>query len=771
MTWTPGRRVVIAIGLSLAMCVVIAALFPRVYLANDDIGFTEYLRKNTFTPWISPILSRGFGFAYQEAPGVPWYGLYQYALIVATGAVLIHTCTELIDQRPGAGQIATWVGAVVIGASHAILVIGITWTTVSISALGTAAAAFVAHAQICQADDRPVSRLRAVVYGLVFVSGYMLRLQGLGAVAVALVPLVAWAAWWFARRRALPRPTAVLGFVAPFVLVFAIQDHTPTAKVEDMTWFNRFNNERGKIHGHTAFEGLDTRAPQLLARAGWTLEEYRDFTSWLIIDEDDYPIDKVERLLATGGVPEELTPAWGYRQLRGIYDDSTAAVCLFLCMVAAGVVLALLEVIPRARSLAFCLGYLGFLIAVPLWMSAHFRFPQRVSLAFYTVAALGVFLYLARTIADRPDDADRPLPRPLRAGAIAIAACLLGWAWHLAGWVNRTNPWPYRAELQALEDRVAARGGFVFVYVQAGLVELDPLRAEPRSYDGLQGGWGTFSAVWYETIHRLGVRRGADLLRAMVDNPEAYLLAPVGASGVLEDWIHRKVHDDSVRLALVDGAAFRGGGRPELYRLVTAPLARGSEEWRARARDEWAAAEALPGPPSVSGLAFHPVPLAAPYEPHVSSLRNPPARIRLEPIDGGVRAIVTGEAPDGCAVTGDDPDSGAGPYAGIHVPVHGLRAARFGLTLIDPENILGFHVYARSQTSRSVRWRWRLDPPAQEFGYTGTITLVPGYPARRLGLAVNTARPRDLRDLDIFLVVKPGTQASFELRNFEISEP
>lgn len=769
MKWTSGRRVAIAIAISTAMVLVIAGIFPRIYLANDDIGFTEYLRKDMFTPWISPILARGFGFAYLQAPDVPWYGLFQYALILATGAALIHTCTELIDQRPGLGRIATLLGALVIGASHAILVAGLTWTTVSISAVGTSVVAFIAHAQICQATGKPMSWVRALVYGLVFVSGYMLRLQGLGAVVVALMPLLAWAGLRFVRKRHIPRISALVAMVAPFVIVFAVQDRIPQARGADMTEFNRFNNERGKIHGHTAFEYLDTRAPDLLASAGWTLDEYRDFTSWLIINEDDYSLEKVERLLATGGVPEDLSLEWSHVQLCGIYADSSASILLFLLAVAAGVVLAWLGVVPAWQCVSFCLGYLVFMVGVPLWMAANFRFPQRVSLSFFTVAALAVFVYIARAIADQraePEGSSTP-SRRTTVGLLVIAVFMFGWARQLIAWIDR-DPWPDRDELQVLEDRVASRGGFVFVYVQAGLVELDPLRAEPRSYDGLQGGWGTFSKVWYETINRLGVHRGADVLHAMVDHPDAYLLAQAWARGGLENWIQRKVGNPSVRLALVDAAAIYTGGRPELYRLVTTPLARDTEEWRMMERDERAMIAALPGPPSVSGLHFRPVALAAPYERYVSPLRHPEARIDIAPIDGGIRSTVTAE-PTACMVTDDD-----GHYGGVHVPIAGLRAMRFELNLINPENVIAVNIHALTKTSRSVRWRWKLSPHAQQSDQSwlaATFTLVPGSSDHRLRLAVDTANLRDLRDLHVFIGVKPGTQAGFELRKLEIAEP
>jgi hypothetical protein len=107
----------------------------------------------------------------------------------------------------------------------------------------------------------------------------------------------------------------------------------------------------------------------------------------------------------------------------------------------------------------------------------------------------------------------------------------------------------------------------------------------------------------------------------------------------------------------------------------------------------------------------------------------------------------------------------------VHIPVNGLRAARFELALIDPENIVSLEAYAQTRNSRAIRWRWELSPEAQKLGFVGTFTLVPGYAARRLELAVNTARPRDVQSLDILVSVKSGTRAGFELRHLEVAEP
>lgn len=761
------RRVALAIGISAVMVVVIAGILPREYLANDDVGFTEYLRQNTFTPWISPVLVRAFCWAYQVAPDVPWFGLYQYFLIFVTGAVLAHTCLELVDPRPGIGRSLLLIGTVIFIASHAILIVGITWTTVSISAIGTASIAFIAHVQKCDADKQPISRVRALVYGLLLVGGYMLRLQGLGANAAALAPLVAWAALRCWKRRYLPKPTTVLLFVAPFALVFAIQHHVGNGRGDDRVEWKKWTDQRGAIHGHYAYEGLDSRAPELVTQAGWTLDEYRDFVNWLIIDEDQYPTEKIERLLDTGGVPEVMSVAWSYRQLRGIFEDSKASVSLFLVAVAAGAVLAWLGIIRRREGFAFSLGYFAFLVAVPVWMSAHFRFPQRVSLSFYSVAALAVFVFIARLLADRPADADSAPRGDRRAlvGFTLLTISLMVWARFLFMWLDRDIQ-PYRDARQALEDRITARGGFVFVYVQHGLVELDPLRARPRNYPGLQGGWGTFSLTWYELLQPLGVQRGTDVLRAMTDNPNAYVVAQLAARGGLEEWLKRKLHNPAARLALIDAADMPGGGRPELYRIVTTPVVRGSEEWTAMEKDEWATGLQLPGPPDVRDLDFRRVELPRSLTDLASVVHHKAARAAIEPIERGIRTTIQGDDSDDCESPGED-----GYHAGVHFPVSGLAAARFHIELIDPQNIVNISVIARTKTTRSVRWRWTLGEQSQRFGFNGPVTLVPGYSAHRFGLALNTARRSDIRDLHVVIAVKPGTHAGFELRDLEVAEP
>ena len=761
------RRAALALGVSTAMVVMIAVLVPRGFLINDDPGLILYMRNGVFTPWISPLLVRVLIAAYHHSPEVPWYGLYQYALVAISGAVVIHTCMELVDPRPGPGRVATLLGASALGASAVLIAIGLTWTVVSIFALGTSMAALVAHLHVCQATGRKASVLRALGYGLLATCGYTLRPSGLGAMVAALLPLFAWLALGLWRGRHLPRPAALIAAIAPLAIVIAIQDRIPQPPGAE---FDEFNQARSQISGQNAFEQLDTRAPELLERAGWTKDEYRDFWYWNFYDDQQFTIAKLRRLIDTGGVPNRITAASAVNVLRTILEDSPAATWLFLAGVLGAVLLVWLRVIEPGRGLVFGLGYLACEIAVPQWMASQYRFPQRVSLPFYVVAAFGMFVILAREIAARPADPELPRARARHASfaLVVTAVVLFLWARNVIAWTGRPTL-GYTPETRALIARTKARGGFVFA--QAITTDFDPLVADPFGYAVLPGGWGTFTGLWYDYLARFGLHHFREVLPWMVNNPDAYVMATMGSYHSFEDWSRRLLGNPAVRLAVIDVADTPGPGRIALFRMVTQPLARDTPEWQMFERATWEQESSLAGPPSVADLAFRPVPFTAPYARYASELRasSVPASgagITIEPIDGGLRCATASDPVAACAVTGEE-----GDRAGIHAEVHGLRAARFELSLIGAENIVSFHALAESASHRTQRWRWDLGPDTQQFGFRGAFTVVPGYGAQRLQRVGGSAAPGEIVALHLYVTVKPGTRAGFEVRHLEVAEP
>lgn len=754
------RRVALALGISTAIVVMIAWLLPRSFLVNDDPGLVYYLRNGVFTPWISPVLVRVMIAAYQYNAEIPWYGLYEYALVAISGAIVIHTCLEIVDPRPGPGRIATLLGASALVASEVLMAIALTWTVVSIVALGTSMAALVAHLHVCQTTGRKASVLRALGYGLVAVCGYTLRTSGLGAMVAALLPLFGWLALGLWRGRHLPRITALIAAVAPLAIVLAIQHRIPQPPGADR---DEFNQARGEISGQNAFADLDKRAPELLERAGWTVDEYNNFWNWNFYDDEHFTLAKLRRLIDTGGVPTPITAGTAFDVLRSILVESPSVTWLFLACVLGAVLLAWLRVIEPRRGLVFGLGYLVCEIAVPIWMSSQYRFPQRVSLPFYFVTAFGLFVILAREIAARPAEPELPPARARhgRYALIATSVMLFLWARNTIAFTDRPAQ-GYEPETRALIARTKARGGFVLP--QAVTTDFDPLIADPFGYTGLMGGWGTFTALWFDYLGQFGLHHFREVVPWMVNNPEAYVLAYLGQQASFETWSRNQLGDPTVRLELVDIADGSNPARFALFRIVRRTLARGTAEWRileraARENGNW-----LPGPPaSVNDLAFRPVAFSAPY---ASELRAPAAGITIEPIDGGLRCSTALDPRGDCQATDEE-----GERAGIHAEVHGMRAARFELALLDAENIIAFHVIAESASQRTLRWRWDLAADTQQFGYRDTITVVPGYGAHRLQRLGGSATPSEIAVLHFYITVKPGTRAGFEIRHLAVAAP
>ena len=101
----------------------------------------------------------------------------------------------------------------------------------------------------------------------------------------------------------------------------------------------------------------------------------------------------------------------------------------------------------------------------------------------------------------------------------------------------------------------------------------------------------------------------------------------------------------------------------------------------------------------------------------------------------------------------------AGPYAS------------YQLALLGAENIISFHVLAESASHRTLRWRWDLGPESQQFGFRGAFTVVPGHGAQRLQWFGGSVAPSDIVALHLYVTVKPGTRAGFEVRHLEVAEP
>ena len=550
-----------ALSACLVVGVVLAGMFlwPRRFIANDDPGLVELLRAGYPAPFLSLPLSRLLNALYRVAPGLPWYGLWLYAL---PGAALACAISAVAAASDAAGGLSRWArGALIALAALATLqlITEITFTVSAIAAAGAALAALVAEVARADAGEAP-RRVRLMLIGLVLAAGVATRLSAGMAVVAVLAPLVAWSVWRGWRRRRPMDRRAALALAAPLVLLGALTPVAHLTMSPEAARYLAFNRVRGQMHSWPAFIRIDQRAPEVLARAHWTRAQSYWFQRWMFFDERDFSIERLEALLATGGKPRPFPTHIVKRKLAGQMKPGMAG-----SWVVAGAAVALALLVLGRVSVGAALVALGevpWLVGLILLALARARFPERIGLPMVEVAAVGSAVALASGI--RRARAKISSARLAVAGVLGLCAVVLV-ARPVVSLVRHQGLPHSSPVLREIDQRIAELNGHVVVYDGAAS-NRDPLALSPRAYPAIELGWPTFSPLFYRNLRALGVEHGYQLLPALVDNPHAYVLTYRRYRGRFVRYYRNRLHLD-VKLEVV--LRFPQA-RSILYRVVSA---------------------------------------------------------------------------------------------------------------------------------------------------------------------------------------------------------
>ncbi len=518
---------------------VVTGLIPRSFLVNDDEGLLAHLRVGSAAPFISPLLSEVLGRLYQWRPDVAWYGWWLYllqgfALDVALRALWLKRHGQADNPRIDVVQVVASLAVVgfFIG-----LMATVTFTIAAMLACGVALVAATATV-VSDAPQRGQTRWWLMV-GALLMCGYMTRRYALYGAVIAVAPLGLWALWqlWPLTRRPPLRRVALL--LAPLLLAWTVQDHVPSARHETTRNWQHYNIVRGSIHHYSAYQDLDKRAPELLAKAGWTRDDWHSFWKWLFLDEQRFNVERLQRVLDTGGKP----PSW--RETLPICLKTVRADGQLRKLGVTVVAIFALGLIGLfgARVMFFSAGtYLAFYALLYFLMILFRRFPYRIGQPILLLVAIGTWIIIRNSrkqVAGTPRAALKwPQLRPFRDHVLGLL--LLGGVmapFTFATWPGYLPDTVGQAEKRAFHQRVGERydnGAYIFVYGSGGDVALDPLNATPRPYEYTGAGWNIFSIPFYRSLERLGVSRGADVFAAMVNAPQAFIVVDAWRTGALK---------------------------------------------------------------------------------------------------------------------------------------------------------------------------------------------------------------------------------------------
>ena len=523
------------------------------FIEGDNNTIADFAAHGFPVPYQGILLTTMLHWGQALAPDYPWYGAALYVGHMLS--LSLWLCLLWRVFRP------VWLAlglSLVLMFFELRMLVFLDYTSTSVmlcaSALGWA---------FLDVLERRPSRLRPVLWGLVFVCGMLVRPQGaIGAVAF-LLPAGLWVLLLTLRDRPLApefRRLALVAllFFAPaaagVVADMALRAVTLTPQQAE---YDAFNSARGRFFRlPRAAKFRLANDPRVLGALHWERGDMMRALSWTMLDERKYTPQAMQALIAAA-TPKAIP----WKAYRGEMLQRLAQPNPYLWLLLAPLPFLLLAVWRRQWPECFGLLLLPWTLGLACYMSLHFVFPLRVEFPYLDAAAL-VALTLAGWLADRVR-----MDRGYHAAAALCFALACVGVYQVVqveaedSGAKTVQARMFSAKLRILDQRFA--GSVILAKSDNGLAfkELDPLQVPRLDFQPIQLGWSTFSPRFYQQIGALGVQQAHEVVDALVDRPDAYILGTRDWAAELSSYL-----SDPRGVRMLDVARFQDGTR--LMRVV-----------------------------------------------------------------------------------------------------------------------------------------------------------------------------------------------------------
>jgi hypothetical protein len=507
---------------ALLACAAAAALtaftllgFTPAYQTNDDATMNLTAAGLLFTDapdehllHTNVLIGLGLKNLYGAAPGVPWYGIYQIAVLTAAAAGCAYALLR-VDPSPRQAALVLL-----------IFVVAFLPCLVELQFTKTACLTTVAGLLMFLAPLRGAAPWRwpaDFAAGVLLVFGSLIRFEGFLMALVVVAPLAVvtlWADRVRTLRRAVPVASAVVVAVALHEFNFAYYSRDPA-------WqdFYAYNAVRAEITDYGRFEYSEDCRPAFKA-AGWEPIDLLMMTNWFYADPNLYGLSKLREI--NGAVrPAPRIPVWlsilrlpvAIADYPSLWRLLAAAACVGLSG-------------ATWRSNLLTLTLFLWVFAITAALASYYQIPLRVAFPLFAGA-------LAVAALRPPAEADSRASR--FAGAGRVAAIVLGGVlvvWTIAGLVvqniHRARTLEESTQLLVDMKRELHLGPDTLVVVWADTLPLAKLMTPLGNTKVLEDvHCVSLSGLWPTPFTERQLARFdiADLYRAITERRDVFLVA------------------------------------------------------------------------------------------------------------------------------------------------------------------------------------------------------------------------------------------------------
>lgn len=567
-----------ALGLAIVSTVYICVgiwLTPRGFLVNDDTGILDFIVHGEPSPYNGILFTAPLHFAYQALPGIPWYALTLYALLILSLFLWLMLLKRVF--RPG------WI-ALTLMPVFLVYYFGyielLDYTSVSVQLC----AASLVHALVDVVEQRASLR-RSALQGLVFFLGVAVRNYGALGVLVFLFPMGLWALVSDVRTQ--PRKTALLQPAYPMGIWVFLHDVRVQAWKSELLrlapiafmffapaavglsvdgayrhfalsaqerQYEGFNASRGEVHRLTDLGKHYLMLDGMLERSiHWTQEDMGYLINWKFLDERIYTPQALDTIAHR--LPAEPVSI-------GAFVDNVAARIswgnqLFLLLISS-LPLLLLSLWRRPWPNLLIAALPVYALAVVGYIGLLVNLEYRTESVYETAFSFSALVVAG--LAARRDGRFSGLNDGLALALCIAVAGASGYIQFNDNLDSRGNISEAREKLDNKLDGLNEKFAGSVVVLQPGvglaMEASDPLHIVWPRFTTVELGWSTFSTNFYREIGALSIQHGYALIDSLIDRPDAYLL---GTADWCQDMLYMASHATERHIKVVQVVDFHDG--------------------------------------------------------------------------------------------------------------------------------------------------------------------------------------------------------------------
>ena len=482
-------------------------IFTGTYGTNDDLGILLKAKEGFVSDFVSYFYIKLLYFLYQINNDIPWYGIILYSLNILSIFIFIKS---LIRIKNFTIFIIPFV--ILYLYFYSIFIINLSYTSTSIMIGANSLFAF-----LILLNNKNISALYVIGLGILFSLSFMVRMAGIFAVLVYIFPIIGLVfVYKYSKKQ------YVVIFFLPFLLLF-MGDHITRTYFTSAKYqqYHEFNKLRGGLHGYPILSA-NINNNKILTANNWTKNDYKSFKNWNFFDERKYNITTLSNIYKYSRLKKEdkLTKYKNlyFSKIYNLFKRYKWHV-YFLLLIS-------VLIIYKFSWLTSILliFYLLYFISITVYMEIFYRFPTRIG---WPILLMNVsfLVYLIFQFESKLFQKNTYKSSFYHNGIIAIfytLGSILIFSLPYNIQQRYSTILPFTLTFEKLQS--SYKGKILYFQPARGLnlEKMNPLNN--YNLELIATGTNTFSPLFYRSLEKLGVKKGYEMIPAMVNNSNAFIV-------------------------------------------------------------------------------------------------------------------------------------------------------------------------------------------------------------------------------------------------------